>query len=73
MDANTVRRKVFIDIYVRCVVYFSLLDGLLNNNYYSSVLFLGKFIKVHTSLEGLGFFFFLLNCCMESTVQYIIC
>lgn len=42
----TVRRKVFIGIYVRCVVYFSPLDVVLNNNRYISVLFLGKFIKV---------------------------
>lgn len=54
--SNTVRRKVFIDIYIRCVVYFSPLDALLNNNCCPPVLFLGKFIKEHTSLEGLVLF-----------------
>lgn len=49
---------VFISIYIRCVVYFYALDVLLNNNDYSSMLLLGKFIKEHKSLEGPGGIFF---------------
>lgn len=37
--SNTVRIKVSIDIYIRCVVYFSPLDVLLNNNCCAPVLF----------------------------------